>query len=162
MGQFITTPPAAAGFIPEPSGRMYLQGLQDNINNGVATRVLLNAIDATFTDGIEDVVNHWILPGVAGLYAFHAGLFWDTTLDDKAYDLTVHAGTTGAENILVRARIAGCTAITGLEVSLNISGLVWMSNLDHIYICGNHNDGTNNPDFVSTSPKTFLALQRVR
>jgi len=162
MGQRIGTPPSAAGYNPMPSGRMYLQGLQDNIVSGAPTRVALNAIDADFTDGIEDVVNHWILPGVDGLYQFNASLFWDTTLDDNHYDLSVHSGRTGSENIRAKAIVTGCTNIGGLEVSVNISGLVWMDNLDHIFILGHHLDGTNNPDFVSTSPKTFLSLHRVR
>jgi hypothetical protein len=88
MGQFITTPPPAQ-LTQQPSGRIYLNGNQNNINNGVSTKVLLNTVDPLFTDGIEDVVNHRITPGVAGWYFFSASVCWEVVLDQKRYSMTV-------------------------------------------------------------------------
>jgi len=160
----ISDPQAANVNIPAqtPSGRLYLAGNQNNINHSVETLVLLDTVDPLFTDGIEDVVNHKITPGVAGWYYYSASVCWETVLDQKRYDMMVlrNAGDIciGRDSYTNSGSGLG-TAGQGFN---KVSDIIYLTAIQFLELWVNHEDLTNNPDIIGGITRAFLTVQRVR
>ena len=160
MGQFITNPLLA---VPpptqQPSGRMFRNGNQAGIaGGGIYQQILLNAISPNFIDGIEDVVNAWILPGVTGWYQVNASIKIDhPNTADVQYSLHVLRNPGG--NLIFQDFKCPCT--TAYNHSLNISDIVYLTNLQYLEMGLAHNAAA--PETViGQSTCTFLSVQRVR
>jgi len=159
----ISDPKAANVNIPAqtPSGRMYPVGYQHNILKNTETLILLDTIDPLFTDGIEDVVNHWIKPAVAGYYLFSASATWEVGIDAKHYKLLVYAGpipkVIAIDHKGFSGAGGGCTVLT-----CHCSDITKLIATQYIYMTVEHFDGTNNPDIMPGPVQTYLSVQRVR
>lgn len=162
MTQGISTPPFTGFLTQQPSGRLYLNSNQSNINSGVPTKVLLDTIDPYFTDAIEDVPNNKIPPGVAGFYIFTAAVCWESILDQKRYDLAVILNP-GAVGVGLHEF---CNSGTGLGTAGHnfnkITDVIYLTALQSLELQVNHTDGTNNPAIIAGRWRSFLTVQRVR
>lgn len=160
--QHITDPKAANVNIPAqtPSGRIYLETSQQNIADGLFVKILFDSISAGFADGIEDVVNHRILPGVAGWYQFNAYLELESLIDTKKY--SIHVTRSG---ILV-AHAEYISPVTGTStayhISLGVSDVVKLTALQYLEVGIYHNDATEILDVLGEEEGSFLSVQRVR
>jgi len=153
--QHTSDPKAANVNIPAqtPSGRMFLNNAQV-IPTGVPTVIELDSISAGFADGIEDIVNHWILPGVAGFYQFNASIQIDATASDILYILSVFKNVT----VIAQDQIHSF----GIEnVTLNVSDIVKLTNLESLHLKLTHTKGSDET-VSNVESKTFLSVQRVR
>ena len=160
--QFISNPPLTMPPPTQaPSGRIYRATPQNNINTGVQTTILLDTIDPLFTDGIEDVINHRILPGVAGWYLFFASMCWESVVDQMRYGLEVllHPSATG---IGIDHSCASGTGGTAKQEFRKVSDVIYLTAVQGIYMQAHHVDGSNLPDVVGGRYYTFLTVQRVR
>lgn len=153
MGQIITPPP----FKPEPSGKIYLSGLQLNLVDTVPTLILLDTIATDFNDGIEDVINHRITPGVAGFYYVSAQALLINLVADKQYTLVVEqSGGDQVEDTRQASLIANLT--------LKIDYLCYLAFDEHLELWVTSYAGANTVDVYgqAVNMATSLSVQRVR
>jgi len=133
-----------------------LGNAQLNILSDVKTLILFDAIDPNFTDGIEDVANHRILPGVAGYYYFSASIVAQTI--SVAKDHTLHvARNPGAITIAQDSRHSGMNFNLALAVS-DVCYLAANQWLDVYYM----QHDSDNVDVLAYTNMSWLSVQRVR
>lgn len=149
-----------------PHGRIQLSTNQLNIVNDIDTKVLLDEVegdplDGQYQDGIEDVGNNRITPGVAGLYFCFGQIAFESCVVDKLYRAYIYRnwGIGGSrrigfnENELIVA--------TGIKV-IPVSGHCWLDTDDYIELIAYHFAGVNTIDISFGSINTFLYVQRIR
>jgi len=148
----ITKGPAAN----RPSGRMYLSANQLNLIDDTWTVVELDAIDDGFEDGIEDTVNHWIKPGVAGWYIVMGQWQLLNDVQDKLYRAGIRTNGVKWE----------CVATLSLSRSrpgvVRVSALIKLDANDYVQLYAMSGADVNTVDIQSGRFYTFLCLQRVR
>lgn len=157
--QHITDPKAANVNIPAqtPNGRMYLELTQEDIPDLSSIQVLLETVSANFTDGIEDIANHWIKPLVAGWYEFHASLYLEHLVDTKRYELHV---CRSPGDVLIAQDFRH--AATNNQMTLNVSDVCYLTALQYLDVHIYHNDATESLHILGVDVGSFLSVQRVR
>lgn len=153
MNTQIILPPA----YQKPTGRLYLQGDQDNIASGVSTKVEINYVSAEYVDGIEDGVNHRITPGVPGFYTIQGQIVFEEVVADKQYIANIYVN--GSPDF--SKSYAHSSNVGDISASVNIAS-VWLSATDYMELYGEHNAGVGTVDFAGGRHNTFLIVQRVR
>ena len=146
-------PPAAH---QRPSGRMYLSVNQLNLVDMTDTLVMLDAITAGFADGLEDVVNHKITPGVAGLYDVKGQVTLVNTIADKRFSVSVKLnGVSSKISAVGQASIAS-------YLTINCHDHLYLSATDFLSLWALSYAGVDTVDIYGREPYTFLSVQRVR
>ncbi len=153
MGAHATNPPC----YQRPSGKIILDAIHHNLVDTVVTVVPFNTIPAEYTDGIEDVVNHRITPGVAGFYNIVGRVkFLDCVLG-RSYTSAIRLNGAGYLNFDYKEATAFTTVTTICCVPNQ-----YLSNTDFIELVAVSNAGANTVDIDSEPWFSYLALQRVR
>lgn len=160
--QHLSDPQAANVNIPAqiPTGRIYLEATQHNVPDGSFQKILFDTISAGFTDGIEDIVNHRILPGVAGFYSVFASLELEGLIDQKMYNIHL------TKNGFLQAHVHHVSPMTGggtaNHLTLHVSSVIYMTAISYFEVGLYHNDATHNVDVLGETTGSYLAVQRVR
>ena len=142
--------------LQKPTGGMYLSVEQSNLVHNVWTFVELDAISAGFTDGIEDIVNHKITPGVAGYYLIIAQLCLLRLIADKNYRLTIRiSDATSIADSYVHSSVVD-------SLSINCTTIVYLGAADYVQIGVTSMAGVDTVDILANPRYTFLRVQRVR
>lgn len=146
-----------------PTGKMYLADNQLNLGNGLQTPVDLDTIYwPGFNDGIEDIVNHRILPGRAGFYLVIAQVFFTQVVADKDYEIWI-MHKTGAAAWTVMAHDRRHSRITA-DLACIATDIIWIGDnlvFDAFEIWAQSNSGGNTVDILGAA-ETFLCVQRLR
>ena len=123
-----------------PAGGLYLGSWQRDLPSGVATIIQLDTVMTGFVDGIEDVGNYWITPGVAGIYHIHGQVQLVACVANASYLLRLWANgaTEWLATMLVRP--------TPGEMVIDFDILKPMNATDYIQLVVYHNDGVGNVD----------------
>ena len=142
--------------LQKPSGKMYLTGSQLNLADSVWILVELDTIPAGFTDGIEDVVNHRITPGVAGLYSVMGQVQFREVVADKKYQVAIWITGGAAEAYsIVQASIAD-------RITANCQTILNLSATDSMELKVASIAGVNTVDLWGGIGETYFCVQRVR
>ena len=156
--QRITSPPASAdGYVPEPSGFLYLVSDQLNLVNGVFTKILLNGIGAGYTDGIENVVTHRICPGIAGYYSISACVYFQNAVASKNYTAAL---VDGGGFLQISYSIVHSNSIVNNELTARLTVLKKMAVDSWVELWAKSESGDNNVDVKSGY--SWMSVQRVR
>ena len=145
-----------------PNGKMYLTVNQVDLLNGVQTPVELESIWPGYIDGIEDNVNHRILPGRAGFYLVIAQVFFTQVVADKSYEIWIMHKTAAAAWTEM-AHDKRHSRVTD-DLSCIASDVIWIGNdlaFDAFEIWAQSNSGGNTVDILGVA-ETFLLVQRLR
>ena len=139
-----------------PSGKLYLGTNQLNLMHGAFVDVNLDTISANFSDNVEDVINHKITPGRAGLYLIVGQVSFFNVRADKDYCsyLELNDSTYISTNV-IHAALAEILHVP-------VIALVWLSSNDYIKLIGMSNADVDTVDVVGQKDSTFLFVQRVR
>jgi len=148
--QKITNQPANQ----RPSGNLTLTNQQNNLNNGVETLVLLNLACFIPSDGIEDIVNHRITPGVAGVYTVSGCVKFQNCVANKKYRITIKRS-----GIALRYEESHSALADNLTVPCFIPN-IHLSKIHFLELYATSFSGGNTVDVGTLY--TFLAVQRVR
>jgi hypothetical protein len=139
-----------------PSGKLYLGTDQLNLVNGAMTLVELDTISAGFTDGIEDIANHRITPGVAGFYDVKGQVYFKDVVADTRYIASIRVnGVTTLFSACHQASIVG-------YLSAACSGHCYLAATDYVELMAQSLSGNNTVDILSAEFRTFLSVQRIR
>jgi len=152
MGSRLTQPPA----FQRPSGYLYNTTLQENLVNGISTKVVLDHKNTDFTDNTEDVVNYRITPGVAGFYSIGANLTFNNVVANKHYEgcIKINEVELGGSRVVVHSSLAE-------EVTVVISlPSIYLSADEFVELYAISNSGDNTVDIKLIV--TTLCVQRVR
>ena len=128
-----------------------------NIVDATDTLVLLDAIQAGFTDGIEDTVNHRITPAVAGYYSINGQVRLQELVANVVYQVFVKisgALLLGCENWVHSSNVNSMMLRCGMP-SYYLTATDYLELWVHFYC------GANTVD-ISSAYSTCLAIQRVR
>ena len=160
MGQEIGGIPPLHLATQAPSGRLYLDGNQAGLaGGGIYRQINLNAIMPNFVDGIEDVVNHIITPGVVGFYQVNASLKVDhPTHADVSF--AIHVLRNPGSNLIMQKVFAPST--TDCNHSWSISDEIYISAVNQNLEMGIVHQAAANQLVVGQFYCTFLSVQRVR
>ena len=158
----ISDPRAANVNIPAqaPSGRICLAVPQQNIPDGFFVKILFDTITPGFTDGIEDLVNHRILPGVAGWYQFNAALLIESLIDGCRYCIDVTRNGTVISHGAFLSPITMTSS--GHHITLSISDVCYLTAFQYLEVGIDHEDVTEIVDVLGVTTGCFLSVQRVR
>ena len=139
-----------------PSGKMYLGTDQLNLTHGLPTDINLDTVSSGFCDEIEDVIEHKITPGRAGLYLIVGQVSFFSVVADKEYcaNLELNDSTYISTNV-IHAALAEILCVP-------VIALVWLSLTDYIKLIGQSNADVDTVDVVGQKDSTFLFVQRVR
>ena len=140
----------------KPSGRLYLASDQLNLSAGFPSRVDLDTIDPDFNDGIEDVENHKITPGVAGYYLITGQVTLD--IEDTNAEFQVTVKMNAATNIL---GAHNHNSLAG-RMSVRCSNVYYLDDNDYVQLYIKPVTGGDTTDVLGSKAYTFLGLQRVR
>jgi len=160
--QHTSDPKAANVNVPAqtPNGRLYLENSQQNVQDGLFVKILFDSISAGFTDGIEDVVNHRIFPGVAGWYQVNAYLLLESLIDACRYAIHVtRSGILVAHAEYLSPKTGTSTAY---HISLGVSDVIKLTALQYLEVGIHHLDATEIVDVLGEETGSFLSVQRVR
>ena len=140
-----------------PSGKLYLLTPMTNLINNTATRVLLDTIPPDFKDGIEDIVNHRITPGKAGLYLVNSRAYFDLAAADTVYKIEVRENGN-----VISSDHQQCSIANG-EVTCEINFLCHLAHDSYLElwatsVSGNDDVGLHGGPIQVTA----LSVQRVR
>jgi len=152
----ISDPKAANVNIPAqtPSGRIY-QSAPQVVATGTPTKVNCDAISADFTDGIEDVVNKWILPGVAGYYLVIAQIFIDTVTPNKMFSILIRRGVTA---MAMHQRFSNDNFE---NLTMSVSDIIKLTAIQYVNMEFYHTSGVDET-LSGVEAKSYLSVQRVR
>lgn len=149
-----------------PHGRIQLSTDQLNIVNDTDTKVLLDEIsvdplDGQYQDGIEDLVNNRITPGVAGLYICFGQIAYESGVIDKLYRASLYRnwGVGGARRIGFHEYVL--TYAGGIAI-VPVFGHCWLDADDYIELIAYHFAGVDTVDITFGSINSFLYVQRIR
>jgi len=146
-------PPAAH---QKPLGKLYLGVDQLDLVDNTPTLVLLDAMPASFTDGIEDRVNHKITPGVAGFYDVKGQAYLKDVVADKRYLLIIMLNA-------ATPRVVACSQAAMAEyMSIAASALFYLSATDYLRLYVTSKAGADTVGIDAGERYTFLSIQRVR
>ena len=143
----IIRPPA----FQRPSGGMYVTGITD-LTNGSYVLMTFDTIISGFNDGIEDVVNHWIKPGVAGYYSIAARISFQNVVADKTYIGDLRVSGVSKETAYWHA---ATTTFLGGRIVVPV---FYLTATDYLTLYAMSNSGDNTVDVN----KAKLWVQRVR
>ena len=152
MGVEIFTPPP----FQRPSGMLVLANAQLNLVNNVNTLVELDSIPGDFTDGIEDIVNHRITPGVAGEYSIVGNVKFSSVVANTRYSVNLYLNLAN----MVTSWVVLHSSNTDPLSFRTILPCQNFSATDYIELWAQSNSGNNLVDIDINY--TFLAVQRVR
>lgn len=151
MGASASTP-----FVSKPSGFLYLDNPQNNLVDMALTVVELDTIQANFTDGIEDVVNHRILPGVAGFYLIYGTVVFVNVVANKRYDLMLYL------NGAVMPSFNSCQSSLADTISQTALTIRYLSNTDYMDLRVRSRAGVDTVDIWEGVGYTYLIVHRLR
>lgn len=150
------TQSGAAGFSPLV-GKLYLGTDQTNLVNGTWTTIALDTIAPNFSNGIEDISNNKITPGIAGLYLIVGSVSFYNVVVDKEYGVKITKNA-GFSNIAIKDyKYASMVAY-----SLKIATICYLSATDYIQLRAMSRSGDNTVDVESAEINTSLAITKLQ
>ena len=139
-----------------PSGKMYLNVLQQNLEHGAVTLVLLDTIPANYVDGIENTGTHRITPGIPGYYSIVGQITFSQPTVNTSYQCTI--------------KVSGVSVVMDTKHSSQAYDLTvkcvlpchYLSEIDFVELYATSRSGDNTVDILNSEVQTFLSVQRVR
>jgi len=161
MGQRISAPPSRFP-TQAPNGKLYSANNQDIPDGGAPVLVNLNTIHADFTDGIEDIVNHKITPGVLGWYLVTASICWESATADTRYDLSLTLNPGGIHR-LFNSQVCVLTGGTNAHFFMKVTDVIKITDVSRFFelnVVNNH--VSDHATLINGHDKTYMTVQRVR
>lgn len=124
------------------------------MTDGIATLVDLDLAGFVPSDEIEDIINHRITPGIAGVYTISGCVKFQTCVADKKYRTSILRS-----GVRMRYEESHASFVEDLSVPCLIP-IIHLSNTDFIELFATSFSGNNLVDVGTLY--TFLAVQRVR
>ena len=148
----IIRPPA----FQKPSGKLVLSSNQNNLVDGVLTLAELDTIPSGYTDGIEDVANYKITPGMAGYYLIAASVYLSSVVADKMYVAYIYKSGSGIAGNILHSKLAE-PLIFPMLVPCQ-----YLSATDYLQLWVKSESGDNTVDISAIQEYTYLSVQRIR
>ena len=144
-----------------PNGKLYLSAQQENIVNVTWTLVELNQImggvPPDFKDGIEDIVNHRIKPGMSGFYTVFGQAVFNNIVLNKSYNVAVCKN--GVQNVIISNKQSSIVDF----LYVPCSDIIFIDEDDYLDLRVKHTAGVDTVDISNgTGTDTRLTVQRVR
>lgn len=161
----ISDPKAANVNIPAqtPNGKLYLHHNLDVPHGGAPVLVPMDEIGPDFTDGIEDVVNFNIKPGVLGWYLVIGKVCWESAEADIRYDLSLTLNPGGVHR-LFDSQVSCTSGLgTGGHFHCKVVDVIKITNVNQYFELNVvNNDLTHHSTIINGLDYTFMTVQRVR
>lgn len=140
----------------KPTGRLFCTTGQLNLVHATPTKVLLDTLDADFTDGIEDAVNSKITPGIAGYYHIIGQVYFESMVADKAYGSIIYI-----DGVAKRWSVKD-GGISAIRNSVLVMDYFKLSATNYIELWAISYAGDDTVDISGGSHRTWLSVQRQR
>jgi len=160
----ISDPKAANVNIPAqtPNGKLFLNHNQDIVHGGAPVLVEIDEIHTDFTDGIEDIANHKITPGVIGWYLVIGKVCWESAEIDIRYDLSLTLNP-GAAHRLFDSQVCSLTGGTGAQFHCKVVDVIKITNVNQYFeLKVVNNSVADHATLINGHDYTFMTVQRVR
>ena len=125
------------------------------------TLVELDEISTGYIDGIEDLINFRITPGVAGLYIVSGQVAYENAIIDKLYRAQIYRnwGIGGSRRVAFNERYL---EYAGGVQNIHCYGEVWLDEDDYVELYAYNFSGVDTVDVTLGEINTFLVCQRIR
>jgi hypothetical protein len=153
MGQNLALPPA----FQRPNGSLYLNANQVGIVAAGWRNVLLDTVDAYFTDGIENAVGNDIRPITPGFYIISGNASFINTQANMKHEVMI-------QDVLAPAwtKVRADNMSKNTSCVVQFSEVVWLKANSRVTMYVQHDAGVN-IDLQGVQPwYTHLTVQRVR
>ena len=142
----------------KPNGYIF-SSVTQNVNNLAWTKVAFDSIAPNFVDGIEDLANERILPGVAGFYYVSGNVQIKDTdvVPDSSFYTSIYVSGVPGLRTMKHSSLADF-------LHVGISNVIYLTNTDFVEVYFQQCTGMSIliSSAIGTKADTFLTIQRVR